>query len=124
MSDVEEKKQVEEPRKKPYNLREKKNKDAAYRSLIRPELADELYDKIMEIVVLQKRYRDAAFSAKALAEELQTNTRYLSAVVNSRLSSFNSVMICACTVTSRAVVGSSAISSRGRHSSAMAIITR
>ena len=49
MSDVEEKKQVEEPRKKPYNLREKKNKDAAYRSLIRPELADELYDQIRNL---------------------------------------------------------------------------
>ena len=34
------------------------------------------------------------------------------------------VMICAWTVTSSAVVGSSAISSFGRHSSAMAIITR
>ena len=33
-------------------------------------------------------------------------------------------MICACTVTSRAVVGSSAISSFGRQASAMAIITR
>jgi hypothetical protein len=32
--------------------------------------------------------------------------------------------ICACTVTSSAVVGSSAISSRGRQASAMAIITR
>jgi len=32
--------------------------------------------------------------------------------------------ICACTVTSSAVVGSSAMMSRGRHASAMAIITR
>ena len=38
----------------------------------------------MEIVVIQKRYRDATFSAKELAAELKTNTRYLSAVVNSR----------------------------------------
>ena len=58
--------------------------DAAYRSLIRPELADELYDKILNIVVVQKKYRDADYSAKDLAKELQTNTRYLSAVVNSR----------------------------------------
>ena len=75
MSDLEEKNQAEESKKRPYNLREKKNKDAAYRSLIRPELADELYDKIMEIVVIQKRYRDATFSAKELAAELKTNTR-------------------------------------------------
>ena len=44
--------------RRPYNIKEKKEKDAAYRSLIRAELADELYDK--------------------------TNTRYLSAVIISR----------------------------------------
>ena len=42
------------------------------------------YDKILNIVVVQKKYRDADYSAKDLAKELQTNTRYLSAVVNSR----------------------------------------
>ena len=56
MSDLEEKAQEGAAKKHPYNLREKKEKKAAYRSLIRPELA----------------------------KELQTNTRYLSAVVNSR----------------------------------------
>lgn len=73
-----------EVKKLPYNLREKKSKQAAYRSLIRPELADELYDKIMNIVVVQKKYKDPTYSAKQLAKDLQTNTRYLSAVVNSR----------------------------------------
>ena len=33
---------------------------------------------------MQKKYRDPNYSAKALAHELNTNTRYLSAVVNSR----------------------------------------
>lgn len=70
--------------KRPYNLRERKIKQAAYRSLIRAELADELYDKILQIIVVQKKYRDPNYSAKALAQELNTNTRYLSAVVNSR----------------------------------------
>ena len=65
-------------------VREKKEKNAAYRSLIRPELADELYDKILNIVVVQKKYKDPDYSAKDLAKELKTNTRYLSAVVNSR----------------------------------------
>ena len=46
MSDLENKKTEETPKKRPYNLREKKEKKAAYRSLIRPELADELYDKL------------------------------------------------------------------------------
>lgn len=70
--------------KKPYNLREKKIKDAAYRNMIRTELADELYDKILHIIVVQKKYKDVNFSAKDLAKELKTNTRYLSAVINSR----------------------------------------
>lgn len=73
-----------EEKKRPYNLREKKEKKAAYRSLIRADLADELYDKILEIIVVQKKYKDPDYSAKELAKELKTNTRYLSAVVNSR----------------------------------------
>lgn len=86
MSDVEKKSEAQEaaPKKKTYNLREKKEKKAAYRSLIRAELADELYDKILNIVVVQKKYKDPNYSAKDLAKELKTNTRYLSAVVNSR----------------------------------------
>ena len=85
MSDLENNNvQEQAPKKKPYNLREKKEKDAAYRSLIRPELADELYDKILNIVVMQKKYRDPDYSAKDLAKELKTNNLYLSAVVNSR----------------------------------------
>ena len=59
MSDLENNAQEKGTKKRPYNLREKKEKDAAYRSLIRPELADELYDKILNIVVVQKKYRDA-----------------------------------------------------------------
>jgi AraC-like DNA-binding protein len=70
--------------KRPYNLRERKIKDAPYRNMIRAELADELYDKIMNIIVLQKKYKDPNYSAKDLAKELKTNTRYLSAVINSR----------------------------------------
>ena len=84
MSDLENQTQAEAPKKRPYNLREKKEKNAAYRTLIRPELADELYDKILNIIVVQKKYRDRDYSAKELAKDLQTNTRYLSAVVNSR----------------------------------------
>lgn len=73
-----------EEKKRPYNLREKKEKKAAYRNLIRADLADELYDKILEIIVVQKKYKDSDYSAKVLAKELKTNTRYLSAVINSR----------------------------------------
>ena len=75
----------------PYNIREKQEKNAAYRSLIRAELADELYDKILNIIIIGKRYRDKNFSAKELAVELGTNTRYISAVINSR---FNTNFSC------------------------------
>lgn len=76
---------------KPYNIKEKQEKNAAYRSLIRAELADELYEKILNIIVIEKRYRDKDFSAKELAKELNTNTRYISAVINSR---FNTNFSC------------------------------
>lgn len=74
----------EAPKKLPYNLREKREKNAAYRTMIRPELADELFKKIVDIVVVKKKYKDPNFSSKDLAKILHTNTRYLSAVVNSR----------------------------------------
>ena len=73
-----------ETKTKPYKIREKASKDADYRGLIRAELADELYDGILTIVVAQKKYRDPHYSAKQLAEDLKTNPRYLSAVINSR----------------------------------------
>ena len=68
MSDAEKQVEVQEeaPKKRPYNLREKKDKKAAYRSLIRAELADELYDKILNIIVVQKKYKDPNYSAKDL----------------------------------------------------------
>lgn len=75
----------------PYNIREKQEKNAAYRSLIRAELADELYERILNIIVIEKRYRDKDFSAKELAKMLNTNTRYISAVINSR---FNTNFSC------------------------------
>ncbi len=67
-----------------YNITEKREKEAAYRSLVSPSLMDEMQEKIMNIVVMQKKYRDKDYSAKRLAEDLGTNTRYISAVVNVR----------------------------------------
>ena len=67
-----------------YNITEKKEKEAAYRSLVSPRLMDEMQEKIMNIIVMQKKYRDKDYSAKRLAEDLGTNTRYISAVVNVR----------------------------------------
>ncbi len=65
-----------------YNISEKKEKSATYRTLVSPTLMDELKEKILDIVVMQKKYKDKTYSAKKLAEDLGTNTRYVSAVVN------------------------------------------
>lgn len=67
-----------------YNLTEKKKKEASYRMSLRPELVDELYEKILQKVIVEKKYRDPDYSAKQMANELGTNTRYISAVVNLR----------------------------------------
>ena len=77
---------AEENREKlPYQLGKKKTmKNPTYRSLIRGDLADQLYDKIVEKIIVQKKYKEANYLAKDLAKELNTNTRYLSAVINSR----------------------------------------
>lgn len=65
-----------------YNITEKKIKEATYRTMVNPQLMDDLKDKILQIIVMQKKYRDKEYSAKQLAEDLGTNTRYISAVVN------------------------------------------
>ena len=67
-----------------YNITERKEKEAIYRSMISPQLMDEMKEKILNIIVMQKRYKDKNYSAKKLAEDLKTNTRYISAVVNVR----------------------------------------
>ena len=67
-----------------YNITEPKEKEAAYRSLVSPRLMDEMKEKILNIIVMQKKYKDKDYSAKKLAEDLGTNTRYVSAVVNVR----------------------------------------
>ncbi len=67
-----------------YNITEKKEKEAAYRCLVSPQLMDEMKEKILNIIVMQKKYKDKDYSAKKLADDLGTNTRYISAVVNVR----------------------------------------
>jgi len=65
-----------------YNITEKTEKEATYRTLVSPTLMDELKEKILNVIVMQKKYKDKNYSAKCLAEDLGTNTRYISAVVN------------------------------------------
>ena len=67
-----------------YNITEIKEKKADYRALVGPAVMDVMQEKIMNIIVFQKKYRDKDYSASDLAKELGTNTRHISAVVNTR----------------------------------------
>lgn len=67
-----------------YNVIQKKERKAVYRTLVSPALMDDLKEKILNVIVMQKKYKDKDYSAKRLAEDLGTNTRYISAVVNVR----------------------------------------
>ena len=67
-----------------YQIRELKVMEAGYRSLVSPRMMDQMQEQIMNIIVFQKKYRDKDYSAKKLADEIGTNTRYISAVVNTR----------------------------------------
>lgn len=67
-----------------YNLSEKKERDATYCSLVSPAVMDELKERILDVVVMQKKFKDKNYSARQLAKDLGTNSRYVSAVVNVR----------------------------------------
>lgn len=67
-----------------YNITETKEKEAAYRSIVSPRKMDEMQEKIMNIIVFQKKYRDKDYSAAKLAEDLGTSIQHISAVVNTR----------------------------------------
>lgn len=67
-----------------YNYHEKKEKAATYRTQVKPEVIDEIYEQILRKMIVEKKYRDSTYTAKKLAEEIQTNTRYISAAVSLR----------------------------------------
>lgn len=76
-----------------YNLTEKKQKTPLYRSLLKIETVDELYQQIMAKFIVEKKYRDCSYSAKKMAEELNTNVRYISAIINLRYQDNYSQMV-------------------------------
>lgn len=65
-----------------YNINLSTKKEAAYRALVSPKLMGQLKVRIVNILLKKKKYKDKDYSAKRLAEDLGTNTRYVSAVVN------------------------------------------
>ena len=55
-----------------------------YTSLIGAEKADTLYLQIVKKLVKEEIYRDADYTARRLAKDLKTNSRYISAVIKTR----------------------------------------
>ena len=76
-----------------YNLTEKKQKTPLYRSLLKMETVDDIYQQIMAKFIVEKKYRDCTYSAKKMAEELNTNVRYISAIINLRYQDNYSQMV-------------------------------
>lgn len=67
-----------------YNIREKKDKEVTYLNLVNPDLMTVLMNRIIEYIGTRKMYKDKSYSAKRLALDIGTNTRYVSAVLNVR----------------------------------------
>lgn len=67
-----------------YNIREKKEKEVTYLNLVNPELMETLMNRIVDYIGNKKMYKDKSYSAKRLAIDIGTNTRYVSAVLNVR----------------------------------------
>ena len=55
-----------------------------YQILLNPTAMDEMFEKIMHKIVVEKKYRDPNYYAKNLAEDLGLNSRYISAIINLR----------------------------------------
>lgn len=67
-----------------YNYQEKQEKPATYRTQIRSEVIDEIYEQILRKMIVEKKYRDPHYTAQQLADEIHTNSRYISAAVSLR----------------------------------------
>ena len=76
-----------------YQITELKKCTADYRNILGDERKDELHDRIMEIIVDDKKYRDKDYTASKLAADFGTNCRYISAVMTERFhTNFNGLM--------------------------------
>lgn len=64
-----------------YKFEIQKEKEANYRRLVCPPMMEDLRDRILEQIVIKKKYRDSGYTARQLAVDLHTNVRYISAVV-------------------------------------------
>uniref|UniRef100_UPI0015AF3563 helix-turn-helix domain-containing protein n=1 Tax=Alloprevotella sp. TaxID=1872471 RepID=UPI0015AF3563 len=55
--------------------------EPAYRTRLKAEKANELYLRIVEKLTKEKLYRDPSYNTFKLADDLNTNTRYIAAAV-------------------------------------------
>ena len=62
----------------------KERKHPAYQARVNQELIESLQRKIQQKIVFEKKYRDKSYTAKMLADELETNTRYIAATLSMR----------------------------------------
>ena len=67
--------------------------DVPYRRMISTSMTKSLSQEILQMLEVKKIYRNANYTAKDMANDLQTNTRYLSAVVNSHFKKSYSSLI-------------------------------
>lgn len=67
-----------------YNIQPKKEKLARYQALLSEETKDRLHEEILRKLVSERKYKDPEYNSKKLAEELNTNSRYISAVCATR----------------------------------------
>ncbi|MCE4121942.1 helix-turn-helix domain-containing protein [Prevotella copri] len=52
--------------------------------MLSEETKDRLRDEIIRVLVTERKYKDPDYSSKKLAEDLNTNSRYISAVCATR----------------------------------------
>lgn len=69
-----------------YNFTKKKEKTKAfsYRSSVSPKFVEEVAEKIIVKLMIEKKYRDPKYSAKQLADDIEVNSRHISAVISLR----------------------------------------
>ena len=68
-----------------YNISEKRKKtDVNYVANLSKETVEKIYEQIMLKFVVEKKYRNAGYTAAQMAKEIGYNSRYISAVVRMR----------------------------------------
>jgi AraC-like DNA-binding protein len=66
---------------------------SGYERRLKGERADKMYLAIWEKLIVQKRYKEPGYTAKKMAEELDINIRYISAIIQMRTGgNFNSLV--------------------------------